>query len=104
MTKIVILIVITVAAIRGYIAWNHPSASLRYETTGEVEADGQLYSVSSVHEVTIAFQSTIANAPPVRPSSKRVPQRMPSAKNLLWLWAFGEREIAGWQSTGGAPS
>jgi hypothetical protein len=45
--------------------WVYPSASLRYEITVEVEADGQVYSGSSVHEVTLRRQPQLLSAPPV---------------------------------------
>ena len=44
--------------------WAYPSASLRYEITVEVEAEGQLYTGSSVHEETLRRQPQMLAAPP----------------------------------------
>lgn len=51
-------------AITAFVIWlfftvNYPSASLRYEITVEVEADGEVYSGSSVQEVTVGLMLNI---------------------------------------------
>lgn len=60
-----LVLLVAAAAIWGFVAWNYPSGSVRYEVTVEVEVNGQVFSGSSVHEVTLGRQSQFLASAPV---------------------------------------
>ena len=65
MKRVLMVLGFMVVLALGSCWWAYPSASLRYEITVEVEADGQIYTGSSVHEVTLRRQPQLLSAPPV---------------------------------------